>query len=119
MRSVSPDDIILTAAEWAGRMNIAVRALRVYERHGLISPPRTGKNWRLYGAREIARLNEILALKHLGLSLTRIAALLAGKSTDLVHLLALQRQSALDMRACAERSLGFLPRSTCGSPKVP
>lgn len=119
MRSVSPDDIILTAAECAGRMNVTVRALRVYEQHGLIAPPCTAKNWRLYGAREIARLNESLALKHLGLSLTRIAASLAGKSTDLSHLLALQRQSALDIRARAEPSLGFFARSTCGSPKVP
>lgn len=119
MRSVSPDDIILMAAECAGRMNVTVRALRVYEQHGLIAPPCTAKNWRLYGAREIAQLNESLALKNLGLSLTCIAALLAGKSTDLSHLLALQRQSVLDMHARAERILGFLPRSTCGSPKVP
>ncbi|MGJ4858425.1 MerR family transcriptional regulator [Labrys sp. La1] len=108
MRSVSPDDSHLTAAECARRMNLTVRALRVYERHRLIAPPRTGKNWRLYGAREIARLNEILALKHLGLSLARIASLLAGKQTDLAHLLALQQQSALDMRARAERSLALL-----------
>ena len=40
----------------------------MYERHGLIKPKRTGKDWRLYGANEMTRLNEVLALKTLGLS---------------------------------------------------
>lgn len=108
MRSAITDDFQLTAADCARRMNLTIRALRVYERHGLIAPARTAKNWRVYGAAEIARLNEILALKHLGLSLARIASLLAGKQTDLGHLLTLQRESALDRRARAERSLVVL-----------
>jgi DNA-binding transcriptional MerR regulator len=68
----------LTAAECAERIGLTVRALRVYERHGLHRPRRTDKNWRLYGVEEIARLNEILALKRFGLSLARIADLLTG-----------------------------------------
>lgn len=99
------DGPMLTAAECAGRMGLTVRALRVYERHGLIAPGRTGKNWRLYGAREITRLGEILALKQLGLSLTRIAELLGGRPSDLDHLLAVQHAVLAERRDRVERSL--------------
>jgi hypothetical protein len=34
-------DEYLTAAECAARTGLTVRALRVYERYGLIAPPRT------------------------------------------------------------------------------
>ena len=71
----------LSAAECAKRIGITVRALRIYERHGLIAPRRTEKNWRLYGTDEIVRLTEVLALKRLGLSLSRITALLSGHAT--------------------------------------
>lgn len=76
----------LTAAECARRIGLSVRALRVYERHGLIAPRRTSKSWRLYGATDITRLNEVLALKSLGLSLSHIAELLQGRPTDLGRL---------------------------------
>ena len=61
----------LTAADCARRIGLSVRALRLYEQHGLIAPRRTRKTWRLYGPDEIARLNEVLALKSLGSSLAR------------------------------------------------
>lgn len=105
MTKTRDDGPMLTAAECAGRMGLTVRALRVYERHGLIAPGRTGKNWRLYGTREITRLGEILALKQLGLSLAHIAGLLRGRASDLDHLLAVQRAALVERRDRAERSL--------------
>ena len=79
MRNDTLEDTWLTAAQCAKRVGLTVRALRLYEQTGLIHPRRTDTNWRLYGAREIARLNEILTLKRLGLSLQHIARLLAGQ----------------------------------------
>lgn len=101
-------DIWLNAAECAGRLGLTVRALRVYERHGLIAPRRTAKNWRLYGAGEIARLNEVLALKRLGLSLSRITELLAGRAVDLNRTLLMQRATLEAQRDRAERSLAIV-----------
>lgn len=60
MTELQDQDRLLTAAECARRLGLTTRALRVYEARGLIDPQRTEKNWRLYGAREIARLGEIL-----------------------------------------------------------
>ncbi|NRP70672.1 Mercuric resistance operon regulatory protein [Ensifer psoraleae] len=101
----------LTAAECAERLGLTVRALRVYESRGLISPRRTGKNWRLYGAEEFARLNEIVALKRLGLSLSRITALLGGQTADLDRTLALQQSTLIDLHERVERSLNLIAAS--------
>ena len=62
-RNQAEKDVLLTAAECADRIGLTVRGLRLYESRGLISPRRTAKSWRLYGAAEISRLHEILALK--------------------------------------------------------
>lgn len=101
----NPPDDILTAADCAARMGLTVRALRVYERHGLIVPRRTAKNWRLYGIKEIERLNEIIILKGFGLPLARIAKLLAGKETNLDGVLATQAEALIRQRGHIERSL--------------
>lgn len=98
----------LTAADCARRIGLSVRALRLYEQHGLIAPRRTGKTWRLYGPDEIARLNEVLALKSLGFSLARIAELLQGHPTDLGRLLDMQRDTLNETRQRAERGLATI-----------
>jgi DNA-binding transcriptional MerR regulator len=98
----------LTAAQCAERIGMTVRALRLYEETGLIRPPRTGKNWRLYGTREIARLTEILALKRLGLSLQDIARLLAGHATDLDRMLAMQNLALQEQLTRTQRSLAII-----------
>jgi DNA-binding transcriptional MerR regulator len=98
----------LAAHECASRIGLTVRALRLYEQRGLIRPRRTDKGWRLYGAGEIARLHEILALKRLGLSLTSIVALLQGKAIDLERTLTLQSQVLSRQRIRAERGLALV-----------
>ncbi|MGZ2485322.1 DNA-binding transcriptional MerR regulator [Rhizobium pisi] len=99
------ENLWLTAAECAERIGLTVKALRLYEKRGLINPWRTGKNWRLYGVEELARLNEILALKRLGLSLARITELLAGQATDLDRTLVMQQTQLLSLRSRVEDSL--------------
>ena len=94
---------LLTAAECAQRTGLTVRSLRLYEQYGLLAPVRTGKNWRLYGERELARLNEVLALKQLGLSLGAMARLLAGQETDMARLLDLQKDALTERRERAVR----------------
>jgi DNA-binding transcriptional MerR regulator len=64
---------------------VSGRLLRYYDEIGLLSPeftdPQTG--YRYYSARQLPRLNRILVLKELGLSLEQIARLLArDTSTD-------------------------------------
>lgn len=88
----------LGPAEMAARLGVSVKALRVYERAGLVTPDRTAANYRRYGPAHAARLHQVLALKRLGLPLARIAGLLAGRLASLDSVLALQQQM-LETRA--------------------
>lgn len=81
------------AAAFAARFGVTVKALRVYEREGLLKPARSGSNWRAYGRAEEERLTAILALKRLGLPLARVRQLLTGFRDDLDAVLALQERS--------------------------
>ena len=87
----------LSAAECARRTGLTVRALRVYERHGLIEPARSGNGWRCYGPRELQRLNVIVTLKAFGMTLAQIRSLLATKSPPIARVLQMQ------LRACNAR----------------
>lgn len=74
---------------------VSGRLLRYYDEIGLLSPeftdPQTG--YRYYSARQLPRLNRILVLKELGLSLEQVARLLArDASTDEIRgMLALRK----------------------------
>jgi len=89
-------------AEMARRLGVSPKALRVYERAGLVSPLRTATGWRAYGPDQAARLHQILALKSLGLSLKRIGELLAGRLASLDAVLDVQ-QRALELQQAETR----------------
>jgi DNA-binding transcriptional MerR regulator len=63
--------------EFAKLAGVTVRALHHYDRLGLLKPARrTGSRYRLYGDRDLARLEEIVVLKFLGIPLKEIRPLL-------------------------------------------
>ncbi|MES2293886.1 MAG: MerR family transcriptional regulator [Pseudomonadota bacterium] len=82
----------LSPTEIARRFGVTVKALRLYESRGLLTPLRSQSGWRTYGPDQIARLHQILALKRLGLSLASIGQLMASADT-LDAVLALQDQA--------------------------
>lgn len=88
----------------AKRFGVSAKALRVYERLGLIAPLRTAAGWRAYAQADVERLAAIVALKQLGLPLKRIATLLEGNA-DLGAALALQEAALEDAKADAEEAL--------------
>lgn len=67
----------------ARRTGLTSRALRFYEARGLVTPLRTYSGRRLYGAGELERIQQILALKRAGLSLAQIGKLTARGNLDL------------------------------------
>lgn len=78
---------------------VSGRLLRYYDSIGLLSPgridPQTG--YRYYMASQLARLNKILALKELGLSLEQIAHMLDGNiSSDEIRGMFLLRKAELE-----------------------
>jgi len=98
----------IAAAECARRTGLTVRALRVYERQGLIQPARSAAGWRCYGPKELARLNVIVTLKAFGLTLTQIRSVLAATPPPLARVLQLQLEAWKTRKAAAERGLGLV-----------
>jgi DNA-binding transcriptional MerR regulator len=98
----------LSAAECATRTGLTVRALRVYERQGLIKPARSPNGWRRYGPAELERLNSIVILKGLGLTLSQIRTVLAENPPSLLRILQIHAQSWRAKRAMADRALGLV-----------
>ena len=96
-----------TAAAVAKRFGVSVKALRVYEDAGLITPARTIAGWRIYRQPELERLSAILALKQLGLPLKRIGELLKGKG-DLAAALVLQEAALEGAKAEAQAALNLV-----------
>jgi DNA-binding transcriptional MerR regulator len=78
--------------ETARRLGVTAKALRVYEREGLVVPHRAQSRWRLYGPTQIARLHQIIVLRDLGLPLKSIKKLVARHSR-LRDVLRLQRET--------------------------
>ncbi|MCA8295502.1 MerR family transcriptional regulator [Burkholderia sp. AU30198] len=78
----------LSASEAATRLGVSVKALRLYERQGLIAPGRTMAGYRAYGPDDLARAAEIAALRALGLTLAQVASVLNGDASSLSDALA-------------------------------
>ena len=68
--------------EFAELAGVTVRALHHYDRLGLLRPTaRTGSQYRLYSENDLARLEQIVVLKFLGMSLKEIGKLLEEESS--------------------------------------
>jgi MerR family transcriptional regulator, heat shock protein HspR len=101
---------ISVAAELSG---IPVQSLRLYERHGLLSPARSEGGTRRYSADDLARLKRISELVDAGVNLAGIArileleddnATLSAANTDL-------RSTNRSLRK-AVRTAGTTPHAT-------
>jgi DNA-binding transcriptional MerR regulator len=77
-------------SEAARRLGVTVKALRLYEERGLLSPVRSAAGWRAYGEAEMVRAAGIVGLRDVGLSLAQVARVLGGNDFDLEPVLAAQ-----------------------------
>jgi DNA-binding transcriptional MerR regulator len=91
------------ASEFAKLAGVTVRTLHHYDRLGLLRPHgRTEAGYRLYGRRELERLQQIVTLKFIGLPLDRIGELLERGPRDLGTRLRFQREALEERRRQAE-----------------
>lgn len=78
--------------EFAKRSGVTVRTLHHYDHLGLLKPTRYAESgYRYYGDRDLARLQQIVTLKFIGLSLKQIGEILDGGELDLAAMLRVQR----------------------------
>jgi MerR family transcriptional regulator/heat shock protein HspR len=76
----------------------SVQSLRLYERHGLISPARTGGGTRRYSPDDIARVQRITALISHGVNLAGVARILELEDENIAL-----RATITRPRRCAEQ----------------
>ena len=94
---------------FAERAGVSVRALRLYDRNGLLAPSeRSLSGHRLYSDADLATLGRILGLKLLGFTLAEIRALLANGPEDLPRVLAQQKAMLQDRAARLRRTIGAI-----------
>ena len=98
--------------ETARRLGVTTKALRVYEREGLVVPHRAESSWRLYGPTQIARLHEVIVLRDLGLSLKSIKKLV-GDHSRLRDILRLQRETLESQQDKIGRAIGLIEVALC------
>ncbi|MEU6023805.1 MerR family transcriptional regulator [Micromonospora sp. NPDC047134] len=106
---------MFTIGDFANLGRVSVRMLRHYDSIGLLRPatvdPRSG--YRYYTAAQLGRLNRVIALKELGLTLGQVRAILdeAVDSTELRGMLRLRRaQLEAQMAADVARLAGVEAR---------
>jgi DNA-binding transcriptional MerR regulator len=98
--------------EFAQRTGVTVRTLHHYDRLGLLRPGgRTASGYRLYGERELIRLQQIATLKFIGCSLNEIKAALSGPASDLGETLKLQQEALERKRRTLDKALRAVDRA--------
>src|SRR5262249_7055122 len=99
------------ASEFAVLTGLTVRALHHYDRLGLLPPARrTAAGYRLYTLRDLARLEQIVALKFIGFSLDDIKTILFDpKKFDLAEML--QREIMTRKRAWLDSAIAAIERA--------
>ncbi|WP_417143849.1 MerR family transcriptional regulator [Raoultibacter massiliensis] len=91
---------------------VSVRTLHHYDAIGLLNPKRADNNYRVYGADEVDRLQQILLYREVGMSLSEIGHVLDGDAFDAEraleeHLVRLveQRERTNTLIASVEKTL--------------
>ena len=102
--------------EIAAFYNISVKAMRVYEKIGIIKPVKIDEktNYRYYTADQVQQLDALLELKELGFSLTEIKKLLEGGMDSEVFMEALihKKLKLQDSIAAAENKIDAIDKIT-------
>ena len=99
-----------TVAEFADLAGVTVKALHHYDRLGLLRPRRSNSGYRLYAARDLERLEQIVALKSIGLTLEQVRVVLDGDVQALASALRAQRLALETKRAELTRAIRAIER---------
>jgi len=98
-----------TVGALAARTGLTVRTLHHYDTIGLLSPSgRTDAGYRLYAENDVRRLEHIVMLRSLGVSLPEISSVLSGGPDDLLRVLT---EHAVALRRRAEEATTLAARA--------
>jgi DNA-binding transcriptional MerR regulator len=103
-----------TVQELAALAGVTVKTLHHYDRVGLLKPARTAAKYRVYSPADLVRLRQILALRALGLPLSRIRELLAPGAPPLQATLQQQRHVLEEQRRLLDRAIHAIEAAEAG-----
>ena len=110
------DNDLMRIGELAGFFNVSVKAIRIYEKMGIIKPAKidTTTKYRYYTADQVQQLNALLDLKEIGFSLAEIKKLLDGGMTNEKFMEALVHKKTgwLNIVASAENKINAIDEIT-------
>jgi DNA-binding transcriptional MerR regulator len=99
---------LLHAADFAKQVGLTVRTLHHWERLGLLKAQRSHAGYRLYGERELARVQQIAALKFVGIPLKQIKTVLSAGPLTLAATLRFQREAIGHKQQQLQRALAAI-----------
>ncbi|MGF7144991.1 DNA-binding transcriptional MerR regulator [Anaerotaenia torta] len=107
-------EVFMKIGEIAAFFNVSVKAIRLYEKKGIIVPAKTdpATGYRYYSADQVQILNALIELQSLGFSLSEIKAVLT-EETDTEHLRAALIQKRIawqDAIAAAENKIDAIDK---------
>jgi DNA-binding transcriptional MerR regulator len=96
---------VYSVHEFAALAGVTVKTLHHYDRLGLLKPRRSAAGYRLYTDRDLERLEQIVALKFIGLPLKHIKVLLERSALPLSSTLRLRREALEGQRQRLDRAI--------------
>jgi MerR family transcriptional regulator, thiopeptide resistance regulator len=97
--------------EFAALAGVTVKALHHYDRLGLLKPARTRNGYRLYSIAHLARLEQVIALKALGIPLKQMRSILDREPLPLAATFRQQREVLEEQRTAIDRAIDALTRA--------
>jgi DNA-binding transcriptional MerR regulator len=94
-----------TIRQFAGIAGVSVRTLHHYDRIGLLSPERSASGYRTYHEHDLEVLEQIIALRFIGIPLKDIKTLLHRDPQEFIRALAAQRVSLAEKRKAIDAGL--------------
>jgi MerR family transcriptional regulator, thiopeptide resistance regulator len=94
--------------EFARLAGVSIRALHHYDRIGLLRPRRNEGGYRVYTARDLETLEQIVVLKFVGIPLRDISGLLRAGSRSLAGTLRAQRGTLESKRRMLDRAIAAI-----------
>ncbi len=108
----SSNENLFQARVFAELTGVTVRALHHYDRLGLLKPSRYSRaGYRLYRKSDVARLEQIVALKFIGFSLNEIKNILNCGPVDLETTLRQQREAITEKRQRLDLAIQAIERA--------
>ena len=102
------EDRTYQTREFAHLAGVTARALHHYDRLGLLKPKRTPAGYRAYSARDFEKLEQIIALKFIGVPLKKIRFFTTRTAEGLANALRAQRQTLEAKRQLLDQAIAAI-----------